>query len=271
MKRTITLCLSVMLFLSLVACSQDSSELVKVPISANDCLGKNYQDIVNDMSSTGFVNIQTKPIEDLVTGWLTKDGEVEEITIDGNSSFRIKDRFDKNATVIISYHTFPNSSKNSPSDSTEHPNASEASMNYKTETEKWLASSEYVDCTKNEKFPTIPGNNPYGSGINENNRNPNIYYLNYSIQGPWGKETSYDDYEYYIPSGKYLVMNVSNPKQYDYITTACKVYIGNPKNDDEYETYSFSQYGEIQEITIPDGYYVSLTVSGIITLESLEQ
>ena len=55
------------------------------------------------------------------------------------------------------------------------------------------------------------------------------------------------------------------------MATACNVYVGNPENDDEYATYSFSQYGEIQEIFIPDGYYVSLTVSGIITLEPLEQ
>lgn len=91
------------------------------------------------------------------------------------------------------------------------------------------------------------------------------------MRGPWGKETEYGDYEYYIPSGKYLVMNASNPKQQDYVATACNVYVGNPENDDEYATYSFSQYGEIQEIFIPDGYYVSLTVSGIITLEPLEQ
>ena len=69
----------------------------------------------------------------------------------------------------------------------------------------------------------------------------------------------------------YRIVNASNPKQYDYVATACNVYIGNPENDDEYATYSFSQYGEIQEIFIPDGYYVSLTVSGIITLEPLEQ
>lgn len=59
------------------------------------------------------------------------------------------------------------------------------------------------------------------------------------MRGPWGKETEYGDYEYYIPSGKYLVMNASNPKQYDYVATACNVYVGNPENDDEYATYSF--------------------------------
>ena len=66
-------------------------------------------------------------------------------------------------------------------------------------------------------------------------------------------------------------MNASNPKQYDYVATACNVYVTNPENDDEYETYSFSKYGEIQEIVIPDGYYLSLTIHAIITLEPLEQ
>lgn len=49
MKRTIALWLSIMLCLLLAACSQDSSDLLKVPVSANDCKGKNYQDVVNDI------------------------------------------------------------------------------------------------------------------------------------------------------------------------------------------------------------------------------
>lgn len=212
-----------------------------------------------------------KTIEDLVTGWLTKDGEVEEVTIDGDGSFRAGDTFDKTAAIIVSYHTFPSKNEEVTTDSAGHSETSTPPENYSTETEKWLASSEYADCVADGKFPAVPGNNPYGSGVNESSRNPNIYYLNSSMRGPWGKETEYGDYEYYIPSGKYLVMNASNPKQYDYVATACNVYVGNPENDDEYATYSFSQYGEIQEIFIPDGYYVSLTVSGIITLEPLEQ
>ena len=271
MKRTIALWLSIMLCLLLAACSQDSSDLLKVPVSANDCKGKNCQDVVNDISAAGFVNIQAKTIEDLVTGWLTKDGEVEEVTIDGDGSFRAGDTFDKTAAIIVSYHTFPSKNEEVTTDSAGHSEISTPPENYSTETEKWLASSEYADCVADGKFPAVPGNNPYGSGVNESSRNPSIYYLNSSMRGPWGKETEYGDYEYYIPSGKYLVMNASNPKQYDYVATACNVYVGNPENDDEYATYSFSQYGEIQEIFIPDGYYVSLTVSGIITLEPLEQ
>ena len=101
MKRTIALWLSIMLCLLLAACSQDSSDLLKVPVSANDCKGKNYQDVVNDISAAGFVNIQTKTIEDLVTGWLKKDGEVEEVTIDGDGSFRAGDTFDKTVAIIV--------------------------------------------------------------------------------------------------------------------------------------------------------------------------
>lgn len=106
MKRTIALWLSIMLCLLLAACSQDSSDLLKVPVSANDCKGKNYQDVVNDISAAGFVNIQAKTIEDLVTGWLTKDGEVEEVTIDGDGSFRAGDTFDKTAAIIVSIIPF---------------------------------------------------------------------------------------------------------------------------------------------------------------------
>ena len=75
MKRTIALWLSIMLCLLLAACSQDSSDLLKVPVSANDCKGKNYQDVVNDISAAGFVNIQTKTIET----YIQEDIENEQI------------------------------------------------------------------------------------------------------------------------------------------------------------------------------------------------
>ena len=71
-------------------------------MSANDCKGKNYQDVVNDISAAGFVNIQAKTIEDLVTGWLTKDGEVEEVTIDGDDSYLSGNKLNKKATIKVS-------------------------------------------------------------------------------------------------------------------------------------------------------------------------
>ncbi len=170
---------------------------------------------MNDISAAGFVNIQAKTIEDLVTGWLTKDGEVEEVTIDGDGSFRAGDTFDKTVAIIVSYHTFPSKNEEVTTDSAGHSETSTPPENYSTETEKWLASSEYADCVADGKFPAVPGNNPYGSGVNESSRNPNIYYLNSSMRGPWGKETEYGDYEYYIPQLIYIPGNYKSVYWYE--------------------------------------------------------
>lgn len=173
--------------------------------------------------------------------------------------------------VKIIYHTFPNNDESEHSKTTKTPKESASIENFRTETEKWLASDDYNECLEKGKFPVVPGNNPYGSGINESKRNKVIYYLDYSRQGPWGKESGFGDFEYYVPSGKYLVMNATNPKQYGHVPTGCNVYVCNPNNDDDWETYSFTKYGDTQEITIPEGYYVALTVSATVTLEPLTE
>ena len=38
---------------------------------------------------------------------LTKDGEIEEMTVDGEDRFSEGDRYDPNVPIVISYHTFP--------------------------------------------------------------------------------------------------------------------------------------------------------------------
>ena len=81
------------------------------PISSEDAEGKNYKDIVNKFENAGFVNVKSKPIYDLVTGWLKSDGEVEEILIDGDDDVSTYSSFRPDAEVIIRYHTFKKNKK----------------------------------------------------------------------------------------------------------------------------------------------------------------
>lgn len=263
-KYIIIACVVLLVCISFVMHLIETSGALHAPASAIHYCGENYQDVIKELKAAGFTNIKTQAIDDLVIGFLTKDGEVEEISIDGDNSFSEGKGFDENVEVVIKYHTFP-ASKETPTPE-ETPVGS-----YRTETEKWLASSEYAECLKKGKFPVAPGNNPYGTGINESKRNHSIYYLDASTKGPWGKLSEYGDYEFYIPSGKYLVMNATNPRQYSDKVTSCKVFVCDPQNDDNYETYSFSKYGETQEITISDGCYVALTISATITLEPIKE
>ena len=269
MKRIIALFLILTICVSIVGCGEDSSNKVKIPSSASDYRGENFQDVISELKAAGFTNIETEKLEDLITGWLTKDGSVKQVAVNGDSDFNAGTKFPVDSEIVITYHTFP-------SDNDDNTTAGEQQNNtdtveYRTETEKWLASSEYAECVENKSFPVIPGNNPYGSGVNESDRNQNIYYLNYAQKGPWGTDSGHGDYKYYIPSGTYLVMNASNPKQYDSVAKGCNVYITTEDNEDDWETYAFTEYGETKEIIIPVGGYVSLTISAIITLEPLSE
>ena len=81
-------------------------EEIYVPISSKDANGENYKEILKKFKDVGFVNVKTKPIYDLVTGWIKGDGEVEELSIDGDKDISTYSSFRPDAEVIIEYHTF---------------------------------------------------------------------------------------------------------------------------------------------------------------------
>lgn len=108
MVRKIAFALSLLLVLiPFVACDSVPEGEIRVPASAEEFEGENYKDVVTRFQMAGFTNISTEPIEDLITGWLVKDGEVEEVSINGKTSFGSSESFEPNATIIIRYHTFP--------------------------------------------------------------------------------------------------------------------------------------------------------------------
>ena len=79
---------------------------VSMPYSVDGFKGKDYSVVINDLKDAGFTNIELSPIPDLVTGWVTKDGEVESVSVDGNSDFSKGDRFSKDSKIRVDYHTF---------------------------------------------------------------------------------------------------------------------------------------------------------------------
>jgi hypothetical protein len=78
-----------------------------LPISSNDLEDANYQDVVAKFENAGFTNVQTKVIDDLVFGWLKKDGEIEEVSVGGYTTFSTDSRYPANIEILVSYHTFP--------------------------------------------------------------------------------------------------------------------------------------------------------------------
>lgn len=90
-----------------VAPAVDITDGVSVSESAKYYRGKKYETAVTQLKDAGFTNIILEAIEDLKTGVVTKDGDIESITIAGNPSFEKGTVFSKDATVRIKYHTFP--------------------------------------------------------------------------------------------------------------------------------------------------------------------
>ena len=79
---------------------------ISVNYSSSDFKGEDYKKVIEQLEKQGFTNIVTEPIEDLITGWITSDGEVEEVEIDGYTSFSSKSRYLPNVKIVIRYHTF---------------------------------------------------------------------------------------------------------------------------------------------------------------------
>ena len=117
MRRMICLLLAGVLCMMLVACGDSSDHIgeAKTPSGSSVMEGRDYESVVESFEEKGFTNIRLEKIEDLVTGWLTDDGEVEKVTVGGDENYSPDKWIDANTEVVIYYHTFPsddNSSNN---------------------------------------------------------------------------------------------------------------------------------------------------------------
>lgn len=75
------------------------------PIIPKEAKGMNYEDVIDKFENAGFVNVSTVVEYDIVTGWLTDDGEVKSVTINGEKKFDYSNKYRLDAEVIITYHT----------------------------------------------------------------------------------------------------------------------------------------------------------------------
>ena len=84
-----------------------SIRLISPPISSRDAKNRNYAEVFKAYQEAGFVSIKLEVIDDLIFGWLTKDGSVESVAIDGLTKFSEEYACRPDAEVVIKYHTFP--------------------------------------------------------------------------------------------------------------------------------------------------------------------
>ena len=68
-------------------------ELYGPPLTSKEAKGMNYLDVLEEFENAGFINISTIVEYDIVTGWLTDDGEVKSVTINGEKKFDSYDKY----------------------------------------------------------------------------------------------------------------------------------------------------------------------------------
>ena len=84
-------------------------KLYNPPLTSKEAKGMNYLDVIAEFNNTGFTNVTTVVKYDIITGWLTDDGEVKSVTINGEKKFDSYDEYRLDAEVVVTYHTWKKS------------------------------------------------------------------------------------------------------------------------------------------------------------------
>ena len=114
MKRTITvLIFACIAALAISGCGGSATPKnehegqAQIPISAEDAKGENYSDVALLFEKAGFINVTEEGLGDLITGWLTSEGDVDKVSVDGDTKFEEGEWCSIESKVVIRYHSFP--------------------------------------------------------------------------------------------------------------------------------------------------------------------
>ena len=108
MKRIVRLLLIILCCVALTSCGSNKHiGEAKNPSGSSIMKGQNYNAVADDFKKNGFTNIKFEKIEDLITGWLTKEGEVEKVSVGGDENYSPDKWVAADTEVIIFYHAFP--------------------------------------------------------------------------------------------------------------------------------------------------------------------
>lgn len=113
-----------------------------VPSSSNKYVGQNYLDVMTELENAGFTNIRTEILYDIITGWLTSDGDVASVSINGQTTFGQWETFSIDSEIIITYHTWE---KNDPCKISITINASDFIGMHKPDAEANLREMGFTD------------------------------------------------------------------------------------------------------------------------------
>lgn len=109
MKRLMCALIVIICSIVFVACgsSENHTGKAKTPSGSSAMNGQDYKSVIESFEDNGFTNIKLEKIEDLVTGWLTEEGEVKDVSVGGDFDYSPDEWVDADTEVIIRYHAFP--------------------------------------------------------------------------------------------------------------------------------------------------------------------
>ncbi len=110
MKKIIEIFIVCVLIIMLIGCDGNADEHIgeaKTPSGSSIQEGRDYKEVIEDFEKKGFINIRTEVLDDLINGWITKDGEVEMVIVDGDENYSPDVWYPNDVEVVINYHTFP--------------------------------------------------------------------------------------------------------------------------------------------------------------------
>lgn len=142
MRQTIIALIAVVLAITLASCGDNTSEVelhegeAQLPLGSSEVEERQYQEVADEFRDSGFTNVSFSVEEDLVTGWLAHDGEVEKVSVDGDFVFSEDDWTKTDAEIVIYYHTFA---------STEDESSDDASTGTAENTDTADTSSEVIE------------------------------------------------------------------------------------------------------------------------------
>ncbi|MGD6873739.1 DUF4839 domain-containing protein [Sutcliffiella horikoshii] len=171
MKKIIGIIIACIL-ITLVGCAGDSGHEgeAKTPSGSSVQEGRDYQEVVDEFKEKGFNNIKTEKLEDLITGWLTKDGEVESVSVDGDKDYSPDVWYSNDVEVVITYHTFPEKEKSDEESSKEESTQEdEQSTNGTTEEEEQSTNDTTEE--SNQEILTVENNEDLAALLAVKNEN----------------------------------------------------------------------------------------------------
>lgn len=111
--KIVFLCIGILMLISIfcfvmaeITTPKPKDGEIQMSVDVENYHGEDYEQVLKQFESAGFINIECVPLGDLINGWITKENSVESVSIEGDSKFDEGDIFSKDAKVIITYHSF---------------------------------------------------------------------------------------------------------------------------------------------------------------------